>query len=334
VHEPRVVAPKSGGKGVGHPDPAPDHRSMSKEDDLREKTIVIAGASSGFGRGAAERLGELGANVVVAARRGNVLDELVSEIREAGGSAIAVETDVSDPRAVERLAAAALETFGGIDVWVNNVGIAAFGMFWDVPVEDHARVIEVNVNGLIYGAHAALRCFLAQGHGVLVNVGSIESEVPLAYQTSYAASKAAVLSISRSLNEELRLSGLDETIKVGTIMPWAVDTPFWVHAANYTGHAPRMTAMDDPSIVVEAIIAACSHPKEEQPVGPKARGARRSHQIFPGLTKRISADMIESETEKGTPVAHTTGAIYEPMVAGAAVAGTVRERKAREDSRD
>jgi len=304
---------------------------MGKEKDVAGKTIVITGASSGFGRGAAERLGELGAAVVIAARRGSVLDEVVEGIVAAGGTALAVETDVSDPIAVHRLAQAAVERFGRIDVWVNNVGIGALGMFWDIPIADHARVIDVNLKGLIYGAHAALRQFRAQGEGTLINVGSVDSEIPLAYQTSYAASKAAVLSLSRSLNEELRIVGEDDRIKVGTIMPWAVDTPWWAHAANYTGRAPRMAALDDPKIVVDAIVAACVDPKEEQPVGGKARGAKLSHQLFPDLTEHVSAKIAHSESEKGTPVAHTTGAIYEPIVAGTTVSGGVRERMERED---
>lgn len=306
---------------------------MSRENDVRGRTIVIAGASSGFGRGAAERLGELGANVVVAARREAVLQDVARRIDAAGGAGLAVETDVSDPQAVERLGTAALDRFGSIDVWVNNVGIGALGMFWDVPLEDHARVIDVNLKGLLYGAYVALRQFRAQGHGVLINVGSLESNVPLAYQTSYAATKAAVLSLGRSLNEELRLAQLDDAIKVGTIMPWAVDTPWWVHAANYSGHAPRMAAMDDPSIVVDAIVSACTDPQEQQPVGGKARGAKLSHRIFPDLTKRLSADLADAEVHKGTRVADTTGAIYEPMAEGTGVSGGVRERMKQEDAR-
>ena len=261
-----------------------------------------------------------------------MLDGLVTEIAQTGGSALAVATDVSDAQAVARLAAAAVERFGRIDVWVNNVGIGALGLFWDIPVEDHARVIDVNLKGLIYGAHAALRQFRAQGAGVLVNVGSVDSEVPLAYQASYAASKAAVLSLSRSLNEELRLVGMNDTIKVGTIMPWAVDTPWWTHAANYTGHEPRMALMDDPSIVVDAIVAACSDPKEEQPVGPKARASDISHHIFPDLTERLSAKIADAEVDKAGPMPHTTGSIYEPTPEGVTVDGGVRERMKREDA--
>jgi short-subunit dehydrogenase len=305
---------------------------MSADKNLSGKTIVITGASSGFGRGSAEKLAGLGANVVVAARRGEVLDQLVAQIAADGGTAVAVEADVSDPAAVSRLATTAIERFGRIDVWVNNVGIGALGLFWDIPIEDHARVIDVNLKGLIYGAHAALTHFRAVGDGVLVNVGSVDSEVPLAYQASYAASKAAVLSLSRTLNEELRLVGQHETIKVGTIMPWAVDTPWWTHAANYTGHEPRMALMDDPSIVVDAIVAACTDPKEEQPVGPKARASDISHQLFPDLTERLSAKIADAEVGKAGPLPHTTGSIYASTADGTGVDGGIRERMKREDA--
>ena len=305
---------------------------MGNDSELSGKTVVIAGASSGIGRGAAERLAALGANVVVAARRGDVLDELAAEIAAAGGSALAVATDVSDAGAVARLADAAVGRFGRIDVWINNVGIGALGLFWEVPVEDHRRVVDVNLTGLMYGAHAALRQFLEQGAGVLLNIGSVESEVPLAYQSSYAATKAAVLSLSRSLNEELRLVGRHDTVKVGTVMPWAIDTPWWSHAANYTGQAPRMALMDDPSVVVDAIVAACTEPKEEQPVGPKARAADVSHHLFPDLTERLSAKIADAELDRAGRAPHTAGSIHEPSPEGVTVDGGVRERMKREDA--
>ena len=303
----------------------------TKSEDLAGKTIVIAGASSGFGRGAAIELAALGANVVLAARRVQLLDEIVAQITARGGKALAVETDVSDPNDISRLSGAAVAQFGTVDVWINNVGVGALGFFWDIPIEDHSRLIDVNLKGLIYGAHAALSLFRAQGYGVLINTGSIDSEVPLAYQASYAASKAAVLSLSRSLNEELRLTGQDR-IKVATIMPWAVDTPWWTHAANYTGHQPRMAAMDDPKIVVDAIIRACVDPHEETPVGPKAHASNFSHRLFPDLTERLSANIADGEVKKAWAAPATTGSLYEPMTDGMTVGGGIRERMKKEDA--
>ncbi|MBB1031661.1 SDR family NAD(P)-dependent oxidoreductase [Dietzia sp. SLG310A2-38A2] len=305
---------------------------MSGNDDLRGKAIVVTGASSGFGRGAAVALGERGAHVVLAARRGDVLDEVAAEISGAGGTALAVQTDVSDPEAVEHLAAAAEERFGPIDVWINNAAVGVMGLFWEVPLADHARLVDVDLKGMIYGAHVALQRFTSRGRGVLINVGSVAGEVPLAYQSTYSAVKAGITSLGRSLNEELRLAGLSDAIMVGTILPWAADTPWWDHVGNYTGHAPRMTAMDDPDLIVDAIVAACTNPEQEQPVGPKGRAAHASHRLFRELTERFSGKLSKAEIGNGAGVPDTAGAIHRPVAVGTAVRGGTRERMVEEDT--
>jgi short-subunit dehydrogenase len=295
------------------------------------RTFVITGASSGFGQGVALKLAAHGANVVLAARRTALLEEVAAEARAVGGVPLVVTTDVSDVDGVRRLAEAAVERFGRIDVWINNAGVVAMGRFWDIPIEDHARVIDVNLKGVIYGSHMALRRFRAQGFGTLVNIGSIESEVPVANQSSYAASKAGVLSLGRALNEELRLSGID-TVKVSTVLPWAADTPIWEHAANYTGSKPRMIAVDDPRQVVDAIVRAALHPTEELAVGWKAQGSYIAHQIFPDLTEWLAAEIVEWQIDKAPPAPPTSGNLHEPMYAGRTVEGGLRERMKSEDA--
>jgi NADP-dependent 3-hydroxy acid dehydrogenase YdfG len=105
---------------------------------LNGKTIVITGASSGFGRGSAEKLAAEGANVVLAARRTNLIEGLADQIAARGGRALAVTTDVSDAKDIALLRDQAVERFGKVDVWINNVGVGALGFFWDIPIEDHA----------------------------------------------------------------------------------------------------------------------------------------------------------------------------------------------------
>lgn len=219
---------------------------MSKRpESLSDIVVVIAGASSGFGRGAAQKLAAEGARVVIAARRKSMLDDLVTEIETAGGTAVAVETDVSEPVDIARLVQEALTRFGRIDVWVNNVGVGAIGYFWDIPIEDHARLVDVNLKGLIFGAHAA----------------------------------------------------------------------------NYTGHAPRMAMMDDPQIVIDAIVKACIDPAEEQPVGWKAKGSDIMHHVFPDLTERMSADLAKAESGRAMSAPNTTGALHQPMSDGRKIDG-------------
>ncbi|MEO7579610.1 MAG: SDR family NAD(P)-dependent oxidoreductase [Massilia sp.] len=249
------------------------------------KTYVITGPSSGLGRGVALRLASLHANVVLAARRTEVLAQVANEANAAGGKALVVTTDVSKPEEMERLAEQAVARFGRIDVWINNAGVGAIGRFETIPIADHTRLIDVNLKGVIYGSHVALRQFQRQHAGTLVNIGSVESEEPLAYHASYSASKAAVLSLGRALNEELRLNRAGP-ITVATVMPWATDTPFFEHAANYSGGTPRMPAMDDPERVVNAIVWVSLHPQEEMAVGWKAKLVYAGHRIAPENTAR------------------------------------------------
>jgi len=295
------------------------------------RTYVVVGASSGFGRGTALALGRQRANVVVAARRTELLEEVAREIRAWGGQALVVTTDAGDPRAVEALAAEAVQRFGRIDVWMNIAGVGAIGRFWDVPAEDYSRLIDTNVKGVIYGSRVALRQFTRQGHGTLVNMGSLESEVPLAYHAVYAASKASVLSLGRSLTQELRHAGLGRTVKVATVMPWAADTPWWRHAANYSGHQERMILVDDPAKIIQALLWVSLHPKQELPVGWKAQGAYTAHRILPDLTERIAADIHRRELNKASPAPATSGSLHRPMEEGRTTEGGWRAHMKAED---
>ncbi|HEX8555016.1 MAG TPA: SDR family NAD(P)-dependent oxidoreductase, partial [Sphingomonas sp.] len=206
------------------------------------------------------------------------------------------------------------------------------GRFWDVPVADYSRIVDVNLKGVIYGSHVALRRFLAQGSGTLVNMGSIEGQVPLAYHTTYAATKAGVLSLGRSLNEEIRHAGYARTIKVATVMPWAVDTPFFQNTANYSSHADRMILMDGPEKVVQALVWVSLHPREELPVGWKAQMASSAHHLFPDLTESIAANIHRAEIKKGSPVPPTSGSVHHPVPQGRTVEGGIRARMKAEDA--
>jgi NADP-dependent 3-hydroxy acid dehydrogenase YdfG len=287
---------------------------------------VVTGASSGIGRGVAERAGSLGAHVVLAARRAEALEEVAGVIRAGGGQALVVPTDVSRAEEVEALAVAAERHFGRVDVWFNNAGVAPIGRFEDIPVADHARTVAVNLGGVIHGSHAALRRFRAQGHGTLLNMASVEGRVPLAYHASYAATKHAIVGLDGALRQEMRLGGLDRRIRIVTILPWAVDTPFWGNAATYAGRAPRGPWMDDAREVADAIAwAALYAPPGEFPVGPKAAAALLGAQLAPGLATRIAGDVIHRvQMEEAPPAPNAPGNLHAPSPAPPAVAGGYR----------
>lgn len=127
------------------------------------RIVVITGASSGFGRGAALKFAEAGDTVVLAARRKRLLKQVADECRQFGAEALVVQTDVSEPSEVEELASRALSEFGRIDVWVNDAGVGTVGRFDETPLEEHEQVIRTNLLGTIYGSYAALQQFHKQG---------------------------------------------------------------------------------------------------------------------------------------------------------------------------
>jgi len=303
------------------------------------KTYVLVGASSGIGRGVAETLGAYHAHVVLAARRTELLEKIADSIRAAGGRALVVTMDISKPEDVERLGTAAVAEFGRIDVWVNNAGVGAIGRFWEIPAEDMARLMDVNLKGFIYGSHTAVNIFRKQGYGTLINVGSVESEVPQAYHAAYAASKAGVRSLSQAINQELRLNGY-KRIKVVTIEPWATDTPWFIHAANYSGGTPQMFAIDGPGKVVNALVRASVHPRRcELQVGGKARAAVGMHRLCPRFVERATGGLAHRrQMVLAPPAPPTPGAVYKPTDSGQDVDGGMRarlkqERKARRAER-
>ncbi|AEG93804.1 SDR family NAD(P)-dependent oxidoreductase [Ramlibacter tataouinensis] len=300
---------------VGHVDRA----------EVAGKTYVVTGASSGIGRGVAEKLGSMGANVVLVARRTELLREVAAEVQARGGQALPVTADVSRADDMARVMRETLARFGPIHVWINNAAVGTIGRFVDVPLEDHARVVDVNLKGVIHGSHVALRQFRQQGFGSLVNMGSIESESPLAYHASYASTKAAILALGRALNEELRLAGLRK-VAVSTVMPWAVDTPFFQHASNHSGREPAVILPDDPRKVADAVVWVSLHPREEFPVGWKANLAYAGHRVAPDLSERLSADVMHRyQMEKAPPAPATSGSLHRPVEVGRGVDGGHRE---------
>jgi short-subunit dehydrogenase len=291
-----------------------------------ERVIVVLGASSGFGKGTALKLADQGAHLVLAARRTDELKALVQEVERRGAKAIAVTTDASREDEVQRLGDSARDKFGHIDVWINMAGVGAIGRFDEIPLEDHHRVVDVNLKGVMNGSHYALRHFKERGMGTLVNISSVTGRISVPYQSSYAATKHGVSALGVALNQELRLNR-DADIHVSTILPYAADTPFWDHAANYSGHQPRIAQMDDPEKVVDAIVQATLEPRPEISVGYRAKAALASHRLSRRLTERTSANKAhESLMEDSPSVPNTQGALYEPMEGTSSVGGRMEER--------
>jgi short-subunit dehydrogenase len=243
----------------------------------------VVGASSGLGEAVALRLAARGDALVLAAIPSDRLTEVGAECRARGAMVVVEPVDVTDAAAVYDLAQRACAEFGHLDAWVHLAATAIFGPFDATPVDEFQRVIDVNVMGYVHGAHAAIDVFRRQGHGVLVNVASIVSEVPAPALASYVTSKFAVLGFGKALRADLRdVPG----VRVCTVLPGAMDTPLWHRGPNRTGRAPRPPApVYDVERVARAIVHRVDRPKPEVAVGVAVNALRLVHRLAPRVSE-------------------------------------------------
>jgi short-subunit dehydrogenase len=293
---------------------------------LAGKVIVLTGASSGFGKGAALEFARGRAKVVLAARRDDLLDELANECSAEGGDALACATDVSVRADVERLCTAALEAFGRIDVWINNAGVGALGRFERVPLELHEQVIATNLYGTLYGSYVAYRQFLAQGTGVLINIASELGFGTVPYYSSYTAAKHGVVGLTGSLRQEVKQNGI-AGVHICTIMPTAHDTPFFDHVANYTGHeVTPPKPLHDPQAVVDAIVRIARDPEDKEIVGADGIVKLVMANVLPGVSEKMGAkQMHKTQMEEPPPSTDSPGAVRTPMREGTGVSAGRRD---------
>lgn len=279
---------------------------------IKGSVVVITGASSGIGRATALRFAKAGADVVLAARRKAVLEEVAEECQVYGVRALAVATDVSDAEAVEKLATRAAAHFGRIDIWVNNAAVSLFGRLTDTPMEDFRRVIDVNVMGYVYGAHAALTQMTPRGKGVIINVSSVVGEVPQPYTAAYSMSKAAVRALSISLRSELALHKL-HGIKVATVLPPTIDTPLFHQVANYTGReVVPMPPVYSPQRVARVIVNAARSPRRELVIGAMGRQLLVQHKVSPGMAEGMMAVQVDkTHLSRKRPAPDSAGNLFE-----------------------
>jgi 3-oxoacyl-[acyl-carrier protein] reductase len=178
------------------------------------KVAVVTGAGQGLGRAYAEALAAEGAKVVIAEIAEGRAKEVAEAITAAGGEALAVTTDVTDPASCEAMAAAAVERFGGIDILVNNAAIydgLHMEAFEDFEVEEWDRVMAVNVKGVWLATRACVPYMREKGYGKIVNVSSTVAYIGPALLLHYVASKGAVVSMTRALAKELGEVGIRVT---------------------------------------------------------------------------------------------------------------------------
>jgi 3-oxoacyl-[acyl-carrier protein] reductase len=185
---------------------------------LKGKVAIVTGSSSGIGKAIALRFGQEGAKVVVAARRLQLCEQTVSQIREQSGEALAIHTDIADERQVERLMADTVERYGRIDILINNAGIGGGSRLIDTSTETFDQVMNVNVRGTFFCCRAGFRQMKRQGGGVIINMSSVAGLQAWSGTGTYSASKHGIMALTKSLADE----GRPYNIKVSAICPGAV----------------------------------------------------------------------------------------------------------------
>lgn len=196
--------------------------------DLSNEGAVVTGAGRGIGEGIAKVLAAAGAGVVCAARRTEEIERVAKEIRDAGGRAIAVTTDVTDESAVEALAQAAIDEYGGLDIWVNNAGGSPIqSPLVKLPRAEWDATIALNLTAVWVCASVASRR-LRDG-GRILNISSRAADMVVIGSGHYAAAKAGVNALTTNLAHEL-----GPRIRVNGIMPGAVPTEIMMQALRLT----------------------------------------------------------------------------------------------------
>ncbi|MDD7909853.1 SDR family oxidoreductase [Pseudovibrio exalbescens] len=189
------------------------------------KRVIITGASRGIGEAAARLLAEQGAKVVLAARGGEAIKKIAEEIVAAGGEASAFPCDVSSYTAVAALVKHTVDTFGGVDVLVNNAGvIEPIAPLIESDPEEWAKVVDINIKGVYYGMRAAAPEMLKVGGGTIINISSGAAYAPLDGWSQYCTTKAGALMLTRSGHKELG----DKGIRVVGLSPGTVATEMQV----------------------------------------------------------------------------------------------------------
>lgn len=229
--------------------------------NIEGKVVVITGASSGLGEATARFLSAQGAIVVLGARRVDRLQSLADELNGSGGKALAITTDVTDYDQVKKLVDATVQTFGRVDVMLNNAGLMPSSPLERLKVDDWNRMIDVNIKGVLYGIAAALPYMKEQKAGHIINVSSVAGHKVRAGGAVYAATKHAVRALSEGLRQEVKPYNIRTTV----ISPGAVATelPNTVTEPDIAENMRKVYEVAiPPESFAQAVAFAMSQPEE------------------------------------------------------------------------
>jgi len=233
---------------------------MTKQ--LMDRVAIVTGASNGLGRGIAEALAAAGARTALAARRTQMLEEVASGIREAGGTALPVTTDVTREDQVCRLFATVQETYGRVDILVNNAGVPTHVPIEDITLKYWQEVLDVNITAAFLCSREAVRIMKSQEPqgGRIVNIGSVSAKTPRPDSLPYTTTKFAL----QGMTHQLTMDGRKYGVVASIIHPGATLSSFSTRRGR-TKAGPGATPDDyimAPQDVAQVVVLMCSLPPE------------------------------------------------------------------------
>ena len=230
---------------------------------MARRVVVITGASAGIARAAAREFGARGAAVGLLARGQAGLDGAAKDVENAGGTALAIPTDVADYDQVEAAAALVEETLGPIDVWVNVAFASVFAPFTQITPAEFRRVTEVAYLGFVYGTRVALDRMIPRDRGTIVQVGSALGQRSIPLQSAYCGAKHAINGFTSSVRTELMHD--HSNVHITVVQMPAVNTPQFSWVLSRLPRHPRpVPPIFQPEVAARAIVFVADHPRRKQ----------------------------------------------------------------------
>ena len=233
---------------------------------IPREVVVITGASAGVGRALVREFARRGAWIGLLARGPDGLEAARIEVEDAGGRALVLPTDVADADAVEAAASAVEQTFGPIDIWINNAMVSVFSPVREMTAAEFRRVTEVTYLGIVHGTLAALRRMLSRDRGTIVQVGSALAYRGTPLQSAYCGAKHAVQGFTESLRSELLHDG--SRVRVTMVQLPALNTPQFSWVKSRLPREPQpVPPIFQPEVAARAIYWSAHHHRRELSIG-------------------------------------------------------------------